>query len=83
MTVDVTNIVTEKWKVSPCRCGEEPVIFDRRTNQDDTQARQVVILCPECSREATAAYRYSWNEIEFIKNRYKAMMQAITVWENL
>lgn len=83
MIVDVRRVITEKWEVSSCRCGEDPEIFDRRTNQDDTQARQVVIHCPECGREVTAAYRYSWDEIEFVKVRYKAMIQAITAWENL
>ena len=83
MIVDVTNIVTEKWEVSPCRCGEEPEIFDRRTNQYDAQARAVVIHCPECGREVTAAYCYSWDEIEFIKVRYRAMMLATAKWENL
>ena len=83
MTVDVTNVVTEKWEVSPCQCGEEPETFDRRTNQYDAQAREVVIHCPECGREVTAAYRHSWNEIEFVKVRYKAIIQVITAWENL
>lgn len=83
MTVDITNVVTEKWEVPPCQCGEEPEVFDRRTSQNDAQARAVVIHCPECGREATAAYRYSWDEIEFVKVRYKAMIQAITTWENL
>ena len=83
MTVDIRRVVTEKWEVSPCRCGEDPEIFDRRTSQDDTQARQVVIHCPECGREVTTAYRYSWDEIELVKVRYKAMIQAIMAWENL
>lgn len=83
MTIDITRVVTEKWEVSSCQCGEDPEIFDRRTNQDDAQARQVVIHCPECGREVTSAYRYSWDEIEFIKNRYKAMISAIAGWENL
>lgn len=83
MIVEIEKVSTEKWEVSPCKCGEDPEVFDRKTNYNDGHARQVVIHCPECGREATAAYRYQYSEVDFLKARYKAMMQAIVTWENL
>lgn len=83
MIVEVTRVITEKWEVSPCQCGEEPEMFDRKPNAADGHVRQVVIKCPECGREAAACYHYQYSEVDFLKVRYKAMIQAITTWENL
>lgn len=83
MELKLTRVITERWEVSPCKCGSDPEVFDRKINQEDGHVRQVVIHCPECGREATACYRYQYSEVDFLKVRYKAMMQAIATWENL
>ena len=83
MELELKRIIKEKWIVSPCKCGEEPEIFDRKHNSNNGHERQVVIHCPECGREAISSYQYQYSEVDFLAIRYKAVLQAITKWENL
>lgn len=83
MIVEIERVSTEKWEVSPCKCGEDPIIFDRK-NEHDEHLRHVIIKCPECHyRWVGSSYRYQYSEVDFIAARYKAVIDAITKWENL
>lgn len=82
MMIELKKLSSEKWEISSCKCGEDPIVFDTKINQNDGHDRSFVIQCPECGRRTSASYRYHYDELDFIAARYRAAMIAITKWEH-